>query len=311
MNWKTFVSAYLNFSRKDRIGILVLLLLIVMVYALPYLVPHKETPPIVLDDSLQNWLDSSRKVQVAGYRSDKGAAFDDTPALTTEAGAPKKINRFEFDPNTLDAAGWLQLGLRERTVRTILNYRAKGGKFYKKEDVQKIWGLPQGFYQSIEPYINIQQTEYNKIKEQTKEPTKLAAENTLKLIDINNADVPTLESLPGIGPKLASRIVNFRNKLGGFVSIEQVGSTYGLPDSTFQMIKPRLYLNTSKIDKIKINTASKEILSAHPYISWELARSIVTYREQHGPFKSIEDLSKLMLIDERTVKQLLPYLQFD
>jgi competence ComEA-like helix-hairpin-helix protein len=113
--------------------------------------------------------------------------------------------------------------------------------------------------------------------------------------------------LPGIGSKLAARIVNFREKLGGFYSVEQVGETYGVPDSTFQKIKNRLVVN-SEVRKVNINLATKEELKTHPYIRWQLANAIVEYRNQHGPFKSLEDLKKIVLVDEINFKKIIPYL---
>lgn len=311
MNLKSFVSAYFTFTRKDRMGTMVLVLTIILVCALPSLAPEKTQPPVILDDSLKTWLDSSREVQVAGYSRINNDIFDYTPTPTTREPAFEKGALFKFDPNTLDAAGWERLGLRDRTIRTITNYRNKGGKFYKKEDLQKIWGLPNGFYKRVAAYINIETRSYNKEAEDLRRSGNTPKNITYNKIDINTADTATWKALPGIGSKLAARIMNFRSKLGGFVSIEQVGNTYGLPDSTFQLIKPKLDLGNTSNSKIKINTATKEELSAHPYITWELAKTIVAYRQQHGILKNSDDLKNLMIMDEKSMERLLPYLQFD
>ena len=101
------------------------------------------------------------------------------------------------------------------------------------------------------------------------------------IVDINKADTSAFISLPGIGNKLALRIVNFREKLGGFYSIDQIGETYGLPDSSFQKIKPFLKLETSLLKKFNINSATKDEMKLHPYIKWNLANAIVEYRNQH------------------------------
>lgn len=310
MNWKSIAAAFFTFSRKDRLGAFVLALLIMLVYALPYMTPEKNQPPIILDDTLKTWLDSSGEVQVAGY-SRTNESFDYTPSPSTRKPDFEKGALFSFDPNTLDAAGWERLGLGSRTIRTIINYRNKGGKFYQKEDLKKIWGLPNGFYQRVGAYINIEHIKYNKRIATSLQKTTTTSEFTYKKIDINTADTSDWKALPGVGPKLASRIVNFRSKLGGFISIEQVGTTYGLPDSTFQIIKYKLEVSNKILNKIKINTATKEELSAHPYISWELAKSIVSYRQQHGAIKSETDLKNLMILGEKNMEQLLPYLQFD
>jgi competence ComEA-like helix-hairpin-helix protein len=130
----------------------------------------------------------------------------------------------------------------------------------------------------------------------------------LTVADINTTDTTALIALPGIGSKLAYRIINFRDKLGGFHSVDQVGETYGLPDSTFQKIKPYLNINPNAVRKININTATKDELKAHPYIRWQLANAIVEYRNQHGTYKSIDDLRNIVLIDEATLNKIAPYL---
>src|SRR6185437_7375519 len=95
----------------------------------------------------------------------------------------------------------------------------------------------------------------------------------IQIIDVNLADTTALISLPGIGSKLAQRIIAFRNKLGGFYSIEQVGETYLLPDSTFQKIKPKLTIVGNNVKQININVASIDEMKAHPYLRYNLANA--------------------------------------
>lgn len=215
---------------------------------------------------------------------------------------------FRFDPNTLDASGWEKLGLQDRTIRTILNYRSKGGHFYKEADLQKIWGLPEGFYEHVKDYIVIagsrkEDASNHNIFKTSYEQT----EREIAVVDLNKADTSALIALPGIGSKLAQRIVNFRDKLGGFYTAEQVRETYGLPDSTFQKLKPYLLVH-GDFKKFNLNTATKEELKTHPYIKWNLANAIVAYRNQHGPFKKLEELKNIMTIDDETYNKIAPYL---
>ena len=126
-------------------------------------------------------------------------------------------------------------------------------------------------------------------------------------IDINKADTTVFIALPGIGSKLAARIIDYRTRLGGFRSINQVAETFGLQDSTFQKIKKYLVISDANVTKINLNTATAEQLKM-PYISYNLANVILNYRAQHGPFKSIEDLKKIMLVDEVLFEKLAPYL---
>jgi competence protein ComEA len=212
---------------------------------------------------------------------------------------------FPFDPNTLDAAGWKKLGLQDRTIATILKYRSKGGHFYKREDLQRIWGLPEGFYDHVKDFIQIADREREPVPF-SKTPY-VRKERTIAVVDVNTADTSALIALPGIGSKLAQRIVSFRDKLGGFYTVAQIGETYGLPDSTFQKLTPYLQVH-GDLKKFNLNTATKEELKAHPYIRWNLANAIVEYRSQHGPFKKLDDLKNIMLVTEETYTKVAPYL---
>ncbi len=130
-----------------------------------------------------------------------------------------------------------------------------------------------------------------------------------KTIDINTADTTAFIALPGIGNKLANRIVEFRNKLGGFYKVEQVAETYALPDSTFQKIKSRLTISTIAVQQININTATVDELKSHPYIRYYIANAIVQYRNQHGNFLAADDLKKITLITDSAFNKMLPYLK--
>ena len=218
---------------------------------------------------------------------------------------------FNFNPNTLDEAGWQKLGVRDKTIATIKNYLSKGGKFYKPEDIKKIWGMDETLAKKLMPYIQIEKKEYTS-NERTEEYTKPVYEKktyTPASIDINIADTTALIALPGIGSKLAQRIITFRDKLGGFYKLEQVGETFGLPDSTFQKIKPRLILSNPSVKQISINTATLDELKNHPYLRYNIANAIIQYRTQHGSFSATADLKKIMAITEDVYNKVMPYLK--
>lgn len=220
---------------------------------------------------------------------------------------------FYFDPNTLSTEGWQKLGLRDKTIHTIQNYLSKGGHFKKPEDLQKIYGLFPDEYERIAQYIKIESSAENTDNAfinkpiTDHQPVKTYA-SRYSVIDINLADTTAFISLPGIGSKLAARIVNFRDKLGGFYSVNQVGETFGLPDSTFQKIKQYLKLENVSVKKININTATVDELKAHPYIRYSLANPIVAYRNEHGPFAKVEDIKKVMAVTEEVYNKISPYL---
>ena len=114
--------------------------------------------------------------------------------------------------------------------------------------------------------------------------------------------------MPGIGSKLANRIIAFREKLGGFYKVEQVAETYGLPDSVFQKIKEKLVIGNSNVKKMNINNATVDELKVHPYIRYNIANAIVQYRNAHGNFSTVQDLKKIMIITEDIYSKVAPYL---
>jgi DNA uptake protein ComE-like DNA-binding protein len=131
------------------------------------------------------------------------------------------------------------------------------------------------------------------------------------VIDINTADTSAFIALPGIGSKLAARIVLFRQKLGGFYSVKQIGEVYGLKDSVFRKIRPMLRCDSSLVRKIDINAAGKEELKTHPYIRWQAANVLVAYRSMHGDFDSAESLARIHNLDPEVIEKMKPYLVFN
>jgi len=309
MSWKTFANDYLRFSKKDRIGAFVVAAVIAFLLFSPGLFSPPKTPVVASTIFLE-------AADTLSKRHQKGVAYNDEAARegfqyeVSETIDFTKGALFAFDPNTLPAEGWQKLGLSARTAKTIVNYRSKGGRFYKPEDLKKIWGLPQGFYERVSGYIQLERREPKTYqKGYAAFPKYEKAERTYFIADVNTADTSSLIALPGIGSKLAARIVAFRDKLGGFYSVAQLAETYGLPDSTFQKIKPFLQVNSANIKKLNINTATKDELKGHPYIKWNLANAIVAYRTQHGAYKSLEELKNIAVIDETVFEKISPYLE--
>jgi competence ComEA-like helix-hairpin-helix protein len=131
-----------------------------------------------------------------------------------------------------------------------------------------------------------------------------------KEVDINKADTTVFMALPGIGSKLAARIVKYREQLHGFFSVEQVAETHGLADSTFRKIRKWLVVKDTTIQKININKATIEELK-FPYINYNLANAIYQYRQQHGDYKNLQDLQKIVLVNDSLLNKLSPYLSLE
>ena len=320
MDWKEFAKDYLSFGRRNRIAIVVITLLIVGIFLLPKAFPGSGNSKPASPDTA--WISAMKRIeqkeveaneQYNNYEDNNSTAYQ-YDRNTNNYYGKSKGELFYFDPNTLVKEGWQKLGLRDKTINTIQNYLSKGGKFRKPEDLQKIYSLFPNEFERIAPYIKIESAgtpnDYNGFANNTAEETQSQKVYTPRysIVDINLADTTALIALPGIGSKLALRIINFRDKLGGFYSINQVGETFGLPDSTFQKIKQYLKLENSSIRTININKASVDELKTHPYIRYSIANPIVAYRNQHGAFAKVEDVKKVMAVTDDIYDRIAPYL---
>lgn len=263
-------------------------------------------------DSLQVIIPSAQTHYEPGYKtSDRSASYTSANSYTAHE---TKAQLFKFDPNSIDVAGWQKLGVKEKTANSIQKYLSKGGKFREPSDIKKVWGISPELQQKLLPYVDIAPVAQQPYYKAKYFPAAAYVKNDYQkrivdAIDINEADTSAYIALPAIGSKLAGRIVNFRERLGGFYAIAQVSETFGLPDSSYQKIKPFLRLNSRTLRQMNINTVSEEQLRQHPYVRWQLAKVIIEYRKQHGSFASVADLRKIMIITEEIFKRIEPYLK--
>ena len=315
--WKQFLRDYFNFTYKERTGIIIIVTLILVLILLPFFFP------LFIKQKQYSYSDFKNEIATLSVEKNDSAKdkmytknfdnefYDDHSLSEEKKYAVTKAETFYFDPNTVSSDDWRRLGVRDKTIQTIQNYLSKGGKFYKPGDISKIWGLSQSDAQRLIPYVSIKITPEENVAFEKKEYFKTSSSSPSKkiqLIDINMADTSELISLPGIGSKLSQRIIAFRNKLGGFYSVDQVGETYLLPDSTFQKIKQRLSIGNIPVKRININTADIDEMKSHPYLRYNLANAIFQYRQQHGNFNSIEEIKKIMLVTDEVFNKAEPYL---
>ncbi len=230
---------------------------------------------------------------------------------------------FEFDPNSATESDLVKLGLPSRVIKTMLKFRSKG-RFWKASDVAKIYGLNEKQFEELLPYIRIEPKEkqaYTPKKKQYEDTSTVYASKkafkptyskdtvAYKSIDINKATNEEWQRINGIGPTYAKMINRFRGKLGGFYSVEQIGETYGLPDSVFQMIVPYVK-ESSPPFKIPINLIPVDSLARHPYLTWKQAKVVINYRAHHGPYKGPEDVAKVKIFTKEKWESIIPYLEY-
>jgi competence ComEA-like helix-hairpin-helix protein len=288
---KKIIKDYFTFTKKERVAVIVLLVLMAAFFVLPGLFKRKEEKAVVPQEmaeqlaSLQeknNGYDSNRRYR--NYNNDAGQST-------------VKAELFYFDPNTLSEEGFVRLGLRPKTAHTIVNYRSKGGRFRSPEDIRKIWGLRPEEANRIIPYIRMQQAGSPK----PNIPVKPA------IINVATATANEFKFYTGNDASMPFRIIKYREKLGGFIRVEQLKETFGMSDSLYESMLPHLTITSVATRKININTASVEELDAHPYIDKAYAKGIVQYRQQHGNYTSVQEIMKLPYITENLFNKTAPY----
>lgn len=275
---------YLYFSRKERIALVVLLIITAVFWLLPRLAKPDGLPP--------------QLGQVVFLQPSGDSVVLYTASADKQLMAIKEPAQFFFNPNTLEQAGWLQLGLSEKVAHTIIHYREKGGRFYKPEDLRKIYGLREEEARRLMPFIRLSDNKLSVPAPVAAYPVSTAATIPASgkhpiLTDINTATQEDWKRFPGIGEVLSKRIVAFRNKAGGFCTVAQVAQTYGIADSVFKAMRPFLTVNTTTIPRLNINTASAFQLQMRPSVTAQTADAIVTYRQGHGNYTTIHDLEAI------------------
>ena len=311
--WKKFLRDYFTFNKRERNGLLVLLFIMVLITLWPTVYTAYYKGDLEKVTVIQLSLDSLKP-------EDKKSMFDNNhsdtllTALEAEYSSesnttnPTEIILFSFDPNALDGDGWRRLGIPEKNIRTILKYKDKGGKFYKKEDLKKIYGFREADYNRLEPYISFPQKPIFENAE--KKETERKVETIRTPLELNTADSMALLAVNGIGPALASRIIKYRNKLGGYVMVEQLREVYGLLPESFEQVKGQFQVDASKVKKLNINTVTTNELKQHPYFRNPLAAMVISYRDQHGSFAQPQDLKNIELINDSVYQKIVPYLEF-
>lgn len=307
---RKWFAAYFGFSRRELNGVCVLAVVLLLLWCASRILPLRNDYPQDLLSVHVAEIDSFLTT-VNKQPASRANAERDTDERTMYA---EEVTYFKFDPNGLAVVDWKRLGLSERQIRMIKNYEAKGGRFREKEDLKKIYAINEMDYIRLAPYIEIGSPAQEVVqadltrKTQDRSPEMLPKEEHSLNLDLNSTDSLELQYLPGIGPVFASRIVRFRERLGGFHHISQLMDVYGFDSVRFEGLRAHVYVDSSKVKKIALNTADYPLFRDHPLLNHKLANAIVQYRKQHGPYRSIGDLLNIAIIDEGIFRKIAPYL---
>ena len=240
------------------------------------------------------------------YNFQQGGAADDFPS--------KKKDYLKLwkacAPENLSLTDWQRLGLSPKQAASILRFKDKYGlKSYRQ--MQSIRVLPSALLEKIKDSLVFDEVKANKFTTEGESPKitssiTVKSDHKIQQLDLNEATEAMLVALPGVGVYTAQKIIAYRERLGGFLNVDQLQEIKGLKMEVLENIRPYAQINTT-VQKIKINEVSLERLKQHPYLSWNQANSIIKMRTQKGKFNAINELKESVLIDDETYKKLLPY----
>lgn len=272
------------FTKKQRLSVLVLFGIIIvlqaMIYAARYLQPTNRVE-LIIDPDLQKEIDSLKQKALKKYE----------PRL--------------FNPNFINYERGFRLGMSPEEVDRLLEFRAQDKYVHSAAEFQKITGISDSLLHSMSPYF--------KFPEWTQSSNRIESREkpVLKKVDLNKATYNDLVALKGIGDYFANVVLNEREKLGGFVSVEQLQYIKGLRPEAVTLLKQSTFIkNRPTIIKVNVNTASREELMQIPYITSHIAREIVVLRSKEDRPLRKEDLEKISSLPLDKLKIIELYLDF-
>ncbi|MCF6171834.1 MAG: helix-hairpin-helix domain-containing protein [Bacteroidales bacterium] len=303
---KRTLQSFFILNKREQRGSLVLLVLILLAiiiyYSLPSLVRPENSTFKKFKQQISDFSSAQQQIRDSIYIE----SLQNTGKLDSNL-ASQKIKPFPFDPNNLASEKWKSLGLTAKQIRTIKNYEAKGGRFRKKEDLKKIYGISENEYKLLAPFIRIPSGNAAK-KTENGENEKIRT-TTFTAIEINTADSFSLVGNLKLAPWLAARTIKYRELLGGFYRKGQLSEVYGFDSGLLEQRSRAIMVDTAFVRKLDINRAGFKQLVRHPYISYELTKYIVNTRQANGGFNSVQELKGSPLVSEPLFGKLRPYLK--
>lgn len=288
---RSAIKQYFGITKKEWNGMVVLVVIVLMVWLAPnvYSYWHK--------DDTTDLADFNKTLALLKASKSTEANTDDTDDdIDLDARRAHPV-MFAFNPNKLPDSLWLKLGLSLRQIQSIKNYEHKGGHFYTKADVQKMYSLSPADYARLEPYINIPERGFK---------PKLDG----VVLEINSADSAVLTQIRGIGPAFAQRIIKYREQLGGFVNKQQLLEVYGVDSVKYRAIADNIRVDARHIRRISINKVDIEALRTFPYLNFKQMNAIIQYRKQHGNYQSVNDLAQVAILNATILRKIAPYLSY-
>lgn len=299
-------------SAEQWLGVLLLILIAGSVFLLLHRFQPKVVEPVVVtNDSMR----TTFAVYQAQQDSLRKAKWKKQYARDTIA-----ICMQQFDPNKADSSTLVHLGLKPWQASNMLKYRAKGGRYRKTEDLKRLYGMTDSMYLALLPYVVIDTLAIDRWRDSV----QMAADSVPRyvshkrdtILNLRTADTTELKMIKGIGSYRAKQIIRYRERLGGFVSVEQLREVKALQPllkdslSTDSLLS-HFFIDSVRVVPLKVNSVRVEQLQRHPYLSFEQARAIYELRRKKIHLKHLNQLRTLDCLTEQDIQRLRPYLSFE
>ena len=268
-------KSYFQFTKQQRRGILSLLLLMVIIQlGYFYWSTRRKTIESLSDTS---WLAMQTVID----------SLKNRPTTT-------KTVIYPFNPNFITDYKGYKLGMKLEEINRLFAFRKQNKYVNSAQEFQLVTGVSDSLLNVISPYFKFPDWVKQKNNPNYKTYTKFESEKKIVQKDINEASPEDLIKVYGIGPALSERILKQKEVLGGFVSMDQMQSIWGLSPEVIENLNKSFFLKTvPSVKKININTLSTKELAKFPYFNYTIAKEIVTFRSMNGEIKNVEDLAKI------------------
>ena len=287
MNFKS----HFFFNRSQQNGIFLLVFIIVVLQIIYFTVSfssNAEEPPL-----------SPEEIQLYQARVD---------SIKLVRAQNDSVRIFPFNPNYINDFKGYTLGMSPEEIDKLLRFREAGKWMNSAEDFQKVTGVSDSLLQAISPYFKFPEW----VEERKISGIPSVERRNLDKKDLNSASAEELMEVSGIGEVLAARIVNYRNKIGGFMGDIQLKDIYGLNSETREnLLRKYEVIDIPDFLPKNINSLGVIELSEIPYFDYELAREIVNYRQLHEGIKSFDELSKIKDFPSDKIDRIKLYLTLD
>jgi len=284
------LKSHFKFNKQERSGIFYLLLVIFSLQLVYMLISNEffytSEASFVLDTKFQKLLDSVKQQSI----------MEESPKM------------YPFNPNFVSDYKGYALGMSNEEIDRLHLFRSENRWISSANEFQRVTLISDSLLQIIAPFFKFPAWTNQSKNEKKESQDKLAAAK-VELKDLNSATTEELKVIYGIGDKLSTRIIKFRNRLGGFMANEQLYDVYGLEEEVvLRILKEFRVKQQPAIEKININTATRREMEKLIYINQNLAIQIVTYRDSVGIIRSFNELTKIEDFPAKKIDRIKLYL---